>query len=88
MIDHFVHEITVVRNNDQTTFEVAQVIFQDTHYEDVEVVGWLIENQEIRICHQNGHQFQAAFFASAQFVHVVVMHVAREEETFQKLRCG
>jgi len=65
MVHHFIHKITVVAHHNDTTFERLQVFFQDVERYNIQVVGWLIEHQKVRVAHQYRTKMQAAFFATA-----------------------
>src|SRR5688500_13323213 len=85
MVDQFVHKITVVGNDEQTTAETLQEILEHSERRNVQVVRGLIENEKIRIEDQQGHEIQTAFFSAAQFAHQVVLYLGRELEFQQQL---
>ena len=53
MIDHAVHEITVVAHHNDTPAEVGQILFEQLQRGDVEIIGRFVENEEIGRLHQH-----------------------------------
>src|SRR5574341_72723 len=47
VLHHAVHEIAVMRYNQQCSPKVAQPAFQPLDSRDVQMVGWLVEDQQI-----------------------------------------
>jgi hypothetical protein len=64
MVNNLIHEISVVAHYYHATREVLQIFLQHLKSLDIEVVSGLIENQEIRVAHQNGAQIQLSLLAS------------------------
>ena len=56
MVYQFVQEMSVVRYNDQRAAELLQVLFKDVQGDDVKVVGRLVENQQVRLLHEDRKQ--------------------------------
>ena len=85
MVYHFVHEVAVVAHHDDTSLEVLQVFFQHLQSHDVQVVGRLVQHQEVWVSHQYRTEVQPAAFSPAQLVHIAVLRFGRKEEMLQEL---
>ena len=86
MVYYLVHEIAVVAHYDDATRKILKIFFQYLQRLDVEVVGRLVQHQEVRIPHQHRAEIKLALLAAAQLVNVVVLLLGRKEEELQKLR--
>ena len=86
MVYYLVHEIAVVAHHDDATRKILKIFFQYLQRLDVEVVGRLVQHQEVRIPHQHRTEVKLALLAAAQLVNVVVLLLGRKEEELQKLR--
>ena len=51
VVDDVVEEIAVVAYHHYAAFEVGEILLQDSESHDVEVVGGLVENQEVGALH-------------------------------------
>ena len=49
VIHNLIHEIAVVRDNHQAALIVQKELFQDVERNDVKVIGWLVQNEEVRV---------------------------------------
>ena len=49
MIYYFIHEISVVGDDNETPFEVTEIIFKDVKGNDIQVVGRFVQYQKIGI---------------------------------------
>ena len=54
MVDHLIHKISVVADDDDAAGEILQILLQNLKGDDVEVVGRLVEHEEVRVLHQHG----------------------------------
>ena len=88
MVDHLVHEIAVVADDDDTAGEVLQVFLEDLQGDDVEVVGGLVEHEEVGVLHQHRAEVELAPLTAAELVDVVVLLLRGEEEVLEELRGG
>ena len=88
MIYHLIHEVTVVRNHYHAPLKVLKVFFKHLEGYDIEVVGRLVEHQEVGIAHQHRAQIQTAALTSAQLIHIAMLGFGSEEEMLQKLGGG
>ena len=88
MIHYLIHEIAVVRYHDEAPLETGEVLLQDIQGEDIQVVGRLVQHQEVGVGDQHGAEVKASFLAPAQLVHVIVLLLRREKEVLQELRGG
>ena len=86
MIDHLIHEITVVADHDDTTREVLQVLLEDLECHDVEVIGWLIEHQEVGVTHEHGAEVELTTLTTAELIDIVMLLFGGEQEILQELR--
>ena len=71
MVYYLVHEIAVVAHHDDATRKILKIFFQYLQRLDVEVVGRLVQHQEVRISHQHRTEVELAFLAATQLVNVV-----------------
>ena len=65
--------------------EVLQIFLEYLQRHDVEVVGRLVEHQEVRVLHQHRTEIQFPSLAATQLIHIVVLLFGREEEVLQEL---
>ena len=61
-----VEKALIVRDDDRATSIVGQEFLQPTNSQDVEVVGWLVEQQDVRAADQNLRQEHAQLEATRQ----------------------
>ena len=80
MVYNLVHEITVVRHDNNTPLEVAQILLQYTQCSDVEIVGRLIKNQKVWVSHEYGTEMQTAFLTTTQLIYIVVLFLRSKQE--------
>ena len=85
MVDDLIHEVAVVAHHDDTTGEVLKVFLENLKRLDIEVVGGLVENEEVGILHQYGAEIELALLAAGEFIDVVVLLFGGEEEMLQEL---
>ena len=78
MVHEPVQEMTVMRNYDESAVEFLQVLLQDVQGHDVQVVGRLIQDQQIRLAHQDGQQVEPPLFPAGKLADAVVQHVMRK----------
>ena len=86
MIHNLIHEITVVTNHNNASWEILKVFLKYLKRFDVEVVGRLIENEEIRIPHKYGAEIEFSLLASRKFIYIVVLLLWGEEKMLKELR--
>ena len=87
VVDNLVHEESVVRHYYDASREVLQIFLQHLKRLYVEVVGWLVEHEEVWIAHQYRTEVELASLASRELVHIVVLLFGGEEEMLQQLSC-
>ena len=88
MVDHLVHEVTVVAHYDHTAGEILKVFLEDLKGHDVEVVRRLVEYEEIGVLHQHRTEVELAPLTTRELIHIVMLLFGREEEILQELRGG
>src|SRR3712207_7126211 len=86
MVNHFIHEIAVVAHYDNTAGEILQILFQYLQSLYIQIIGRLIEHQEIRIAHEHGTQIELAFLTSAELIDKVVLLLWAEHKVLEELR--
>ena len=74
-----------MRNQDQYPGVILQELFKNIQGVDVQVIGRLIEDQEVGVCHQHAHQLKTLLFTTAQLVHKSKLLLRREKEFGQQL---
>ena len=85
MIDHLIHKITVVADNDYTAWKILQVLLENLQRDDIEVVCRLVEHQEVRVLHQHRAEVEFPPFATTEFVDIVMLLFGGEEKMLQEL---
>src|SRR5687768_5420600 len=81
-----IHKITVVRDEHRTSGELIEVVLQHIQGVDIKVIGWLIQNEEVRIRDKQFQQLQSFFLPTAQLAYVVVLLFRREEKIIEEFR--
>ena len=64
MVNQAVQEVPVVGDDDQAALELLQVFLQDIQGDDVQVVRWLVQDEEVGLLHQDGEQVQPPALAA------------------------
>ena len=85
MVDHLIHEIAIVAHDDDTTGKILQIFLQHLQRLNIEVVGRLVQHQEVGIAHQNGAKIEFAPLTAAELVNEIVLLLRGEEKILQKL---
>ena len=67
---------------------MLQIFFEHLEGDDVEVVGGLVQHEEVGVAHQHRTKIEAAAFTSTQLVDIAVLRLGREEEVLEELRGG
>ena len=75
-LDHLCHdpvkEIPVMRYDDDCPFIIHQIGFQPCDRIHIQVVGRLIEENDIRFCHQKTSQSDSGLLSAGKFRHFLV----------------
>ena len=85
VVDHLIHEVAVVADDDDASSEILQVFLEDLQGDDVEVVGGLVENKEVRVAHQHGTEVEPSSLASTELGDIGVLFLRCEEEMLKEL---
>ena len=64
MVYDLVHEVTVVTDNDDTSFEIHEIFLKYLQGGNVEIVRRLIKNQKVGIGHERYAELQPSAFPS------------------------
>jgi len=80
-----VQELAVVRDQQQRAGIFQQPLLEPQHRVEVEVVGGLVEQQQVRRRHQRARQVQAHPPAAGERGHRVVVGIGREPQSVQQL---
>ena len=83
VVHRAVHEEAVVANDNDAAVELRQVFLQDFQRGDVQIVGGLVEDEEIGLGHQYHGQIEPAAFATAQFGDILLLVLWREQEVVE-----
>ena len=70
--------------NQKGSFVIDQSILQHLFGWDIEVVGWLIQHQQIAWAQQHQSQCESCFLSAAQLAHLLENGVIAEAETAQQ----
>ena len=81
-----IQKIAVMRYREHDAREGFQIIFQNGQRFYVQVVGRLVEQQDVGRFHQHRQQIQTALFTARQLTDELVLQVTRKQELFQHLR--
>ncbi len=79
-----VEEGTVVADDQDAAGEVADILLEVLHRLQVQVVGRLVEQQEIRVGEQPADQVQAPLLATREGRNHLALHDGRKPEDFQE----
>jgi hypothetical protein len=80
MIDHLIHEIAIVADDNHAAREILQVFFQYLKRHDIQIVGRLVEHQEVGILHQDGTEIELALLATRKLIDIVMLLFGRKQE--------
>ena len=83
--NHAIEKLAIMRNDQQCALIAAQPFFQPQHRVQVEVVGRLIQQQQIRRTHQCLRQVQSSAPATGKCAHGPFVGVRRKAQTVQQL---
>src|SRR5262249_51191480 len=79
-----IKKMAIVRDHDEHTFVVAQILLQPVDRIEVEVVGRLIEQQRSGIAEKHLSKKHANLLAALQLAHLAFMEDAFDAETIQQ----
>ena len=85
VVHNLVHEVAVVRDDDDAASEVLQVLLQNLQRSDVEIVRGLVEDEEIGALHEYSTEVEPALLAPRKLVDVVLLLLGREHEMLEEL---
>ena len=86
MVYYLIHKVAVVGNDYDTALEVLQILLEHIQSDDVQVVGRLIEHEEVGITHQHRAQVKAAALSPTQFIDIAMLRFGSKQEMLQELR--
>ncbi len=66
MIDYPVEKETIMADHNQATLESRQIILQHCQGQNIEIISGLVENQEIRIPHENRGKVEPTPFPTTE----------------------
>ncbi len=78
--DHAIEKLAVVRNDQQRARVAAQPLFQPQHGIEVEMVGGLVEQQQLGRAHQGARQVQPSTPAAGEFLHRALVGFRRKAQ--------
>ena len=79
-------KVAIVRDGDERAFEVQQKIFQPFDRFQIEVVGWLVQQQGLRLAEECLRQQRAHLLAALQLAHLALVQFVGDVETLQQDR--
>ena len=85
LTDDAVEEFPVVGNQQQGARVSLQPVFQPDHRIQVEMVGGLVEQQQVGTAHQRARQVQAHAPAAGKFRHRALLIAGPKSQTMQQL---
>ena len=85
VVNHSVHEVAIVTDDDEASTEVLQIILEYLQRHDVEVIRRLVEDEEVGRFHQHCAEIKPASLTTTQFIDVAVLFFWRKKEMLQKL---
>ena len=83
LVAHLVEEVTVVGDHEQGDAGLGQVFLQPFDHLHVEVVRWLVEDEQVRVVEQHHRQGEAFHLAAGKVAYLLL--VIRKLETGQHL---
>ena len=86
MVHHLIHKVAVVRYHNHAPGKILQVFLQNLQRHNVQVVGRLVQHQEVGVAHQHGAKVQFSALTTAQFIHIIILLLGRKQEILQQLR--
>ena len=78
-------EVLVMGNDDKTTFEVVQGDDQGVDSVEIQMVGWLVEQEDVRLLPCDDGETDSTLLTSREQVHGAERHVARNTERTEML---
>ena len=84
VVDELVKEVSVVGYDDERASELLEVLLKNIQCDDVEVVCRLVEDQQVRLLHQDCQKVESSLLTTAEFLDLIVEHLVWEEETVQE----
>ena len=81
-------KVAVVAHHEQGAGPGVQVVLDDGEGVDVEVVGGLVQQQHVRLVHEQAQELQASAFTAGEFPDAGHEPVADKAEVFEELGCG
>ena len=88
VIHRAVHEETVVAHDDDATDELREVFLENLKGGDVQVIGRLIQDEEVGLGHQHHCQIKATTLSAAQLGDVLLLVLWREQEVVKPSHGG
>ena len=79
-IDEAAEEVPVAGDDDKASLEIEQVLLQYVQSNDVQVIGRLVQNQQIRLFHQNREQVESSSLPSGKLRNFSRKHIVRKKE--------
>ena len=73
--------------DDDCTSIAFQIVLQDSQGLDVQIVGRLVQNENIRCFHQNSQQVQTTSLTAGQSADGGVLQCGIKQEGLHQLRC-
>ena len=80
-----IQKLAIMRDHHQHTGVAAQPLLQPQHGIQIQVVGGLVQQQQVGGCHQGARQIQAHAPATRKFGNCTRVRVGRKPETVHKL---
>ena len=74
-------------HHDNASGKVAQIFLQYLQREDVEVIGRLVEDEEVGVPHEHRAQIESTTLTTTELIDVAMLLLGWEEEVLQELRC-
>jgi hypothetical protein len=82
--DHAIEEFAIVRNDQQGALIAAQPFFQPQHGIEIEMVGGLVEQQQLGRRHQRARQVEPHAPAAGELLHRALMRFRRKAQAVQQ----
>ena len=87
MIDHLIHKVAVVADNNHTSMKVLKILLKNLQGDDIQIIRGLIEHQEIGTLHQDCTKIESTLLTSRKLIDVILLLQGREHEMLQELHC-
>ena len=85
MVYDAIHKEAVVAHHYHTSREILKILLKHAQRGNIEVIGGLIEYEEIRVTHEHRTKIELSPLATAELRNIVVLLLRGEEKMLKQL---